>query len=46
MELGKLPTEEAAIDEALRQFIQFRKQPKISEHFDATEIDPQKNFKE
>jgi len=46
MELSKLSTIEKNIDEALREFILFRKQSNTLDHFGTTKFDPPTYSKE
>ena len=46
MEIGKLPTKKATVNEALREFIQRRKREQIIELFGTIEFDPNYDYKE
>ena len=45
LEIGKLPTKKATVNEALLEFIQRRKQLKILELFGKIEYDPDYDYK-
>ena len=45
LEIGKLPTKKATVNEALLEFIQRRKQLKILELFGKIEYDPEYDYK-
>ncbi len=45
MELGKLPTKKATVNEALQEFVQRRKQLKAMELFGTFDFDPNYDYK-
>jgi len=46
LEIGKLPTKKATVNEALREFVQRRKQLEAIELFGTIEYDPDYDYKE
>jgi len=46
LEIGKLPTKKATVNEALREFVQRRKQLKALEMFGKFDFDPDYDYKE
>lgn len=46
MKLGQLPTKKATVNEALREYVQRRKQLKILDLFGTIDYDPDYDYKE
>ncbi len=46
LEIGKLPTKKATVNEALREFVQRRKQLEAIEMFGTIEYDPDYDYKQ